>query len=159
MAEITDVPYLVPSNITTAGSIGVPEILIERGCLGLWTHEEVDADKKDVKNILRFLGVLHDEMETVIHHPIEVEKVIYDGSCFTECWYPRKKTGQKIRNGEILGEIRDYFGKTLHICKAKMDGVLLYQTKSLNIIKNDIMVAYGPIHGYQKNREFVNHVQ
>ena len=33
-----------------------------------------------------------------------------------------------------------------------MDGVLLYQAKSLNIIKNDIMVAYGSIHGHQRSK-------
>lgn len=165
MAELTDVPYLVSSKVATggaynyAGSIGVPGILIERGCLGLWTPDEVDEDKKDVKNILRFLGVLNDEIETVIHHPVEVENIIYDGARLTGCWYPKKKAGQRFRKGEILGEIRDFFGKTLHVCLAEIDGVLLYQTKSLNIIKNDVMVAYGSIHEYQRNMEFANHVQ
>lgn len=158
MAELTDVPYLVPSKVSSggaynyAGSIGVPGILIERGCLGLWTREEVEADKKDVRNILRYLGVLNDEMETQIHHPKELENIIYADSSFTGCWYPSKKAGQHINKGEILGEIRDYFGKTLYTYTAKMDGVLLYQAKSLNIIKNDIMVAYGSIHGHQRSK-------
>lgn len=164
MADLVDVPYLVTSKVSTggaynyAGSIGVPGILIERGCLGLWTPEEVEADKKDVRNILRYLGSLGGEMETQMQVPVELSKIIYADSSLTGCWYPRKKAGQNIKQGEILGEIRDFFGNTLQVCTAEFEGVLLYQTKSLNIIKNDIMVAYGSIPEYQQNRSFVDDI-
>ena len=47
------------------------------------------------------------------------------------------------RKGEKLGEIRDYFGKSLFTELAPADGVLLYQTASLNIIEKGPMVSYG----------------
>ena len=37
---------------------GVPSVLIERGQLSLFSREEIEADKADVRNILRRLGVL-----------------------------------------------------------------------------------------------------
>lgn len=151
MAELVDVPYVVPSQTTTggaynhAGSMGVPGILIERGGLGLWSREEVDADKKDVRNILRALGVLDSAREPQLLHPVELSTVFYENSRFNGCWYPRRKAGDRVLEGEVLGEVRDYFGNLLQVCKAKSDGVLLYQTRSLSILKDGPMIAYGAL--------------
>lgn len=151
MAELVDVPYVVPSQTTTggaynhAGSMGVPGILIERGGLGLWSREEVDADKKDVRNILHALGVLDSAREPQLLHPVELGTVFYENSRFNGCWYPRRKAGDRVLEGEVLGEVRDYFGNLLQVCKAKSDGVLLYQTRSLSILKDGPMIAYGAL--------------
>lgn len=151
MASLVDVPYLVPSQTTTggaynhAGSMGVPGILIERGGLGLWSREEVEADKKDVRNLLRSLGVLGGEMEPQLRRPVEVSTVIYENSRFNGCWHPRRKAGDRVQKGEVLGEVRDYFGNLLQVCEAELDGVLLYQTRSLSIVKDGPMVAYGAL--------------
>ena len=65
-----------------------------------------------------------------------------DAPC-SGCWYPEKQPGDRFRKGEKLGEIRDYFGNVLFTEIAPQDGVLLYQTASLNIIENGPMVSYG----------------
>lgn len=148
LAELVDVPYLVPSQIAAggaynyAGSLGVPGILIERGCGGRWTRDEVEADKKDVRRILRHLGVLPGKPKACM--PKEVlDNVIYENSDSTGFWYPFKKAGDRIIRGETLGEVRDCFGNLLQACRAQLDGVLLYQVNSLNIIENGPMAAYG----------------
>ena len=52
MAEVVDVPCLVHSphgsggSYNYAGSCGIPSILIERGCTGVWSKEEVELGKK-----------------------------------------------------------------------------------------------------------------
>lgn len=151
MAELADVPYLVPSQTTTggaynhAGSMGVPGILIERGGLGVWSKDEVEADKKDVRNVLRGLGVLDGAAEAQTYRPVELGRVVYLESDYTGCWYPRRKVGERIEKGEIIGEVRDFFGKTLRAYTAELDGVLLYQAKSLSIIQNGPIGAYGEI--------------
>jgi len=61
----------------------------------------------------------------------------------TGCWYPEKKPGDRFQKGEKLGEIRDYFGRSLFTETAPTDGVLLYQCASLNIIEKGPMVSYG----------------
>lgn len=152
MAEQVDVLYLVPSQTTTggaynqAGTMGVPGILIERGGLGIWSREEVDADKKDVRNVLRHLGILSGTVESQAQKPAELGQVIYAESQYTGCWYPRRKAGERVWKGEIIGEVRDFFGNTLQVCTADLDGVLLYQTKSLSIVHHGPMAAYGEIH-------------
>ena len=61
----------------------------------------------------------------------------------TGCWYPERKPGDRFSKGEKLGEIRDYFGRSLFTETAPTDGVLLYQCASLNIIEKGPMVSYG----------------
>lgn len=149
MAKMVNVPYLVQSPCSSggsynyAGSCGIPSILIERGCMGRWSEEEVKLGKEDVRNVLRYLGVLEGEVSERTYHPIDVGTVIYKNAEHTGCWYPSKKVGDTFKKGEILGQVKDYFGNVLETCVAEMDGILLYQVGSLSIIKGGTMVAYG----------------
>lgn len=149
MAEAVAVPYLVCSPVKTggaynyAGSCGIPGILIERGALALWTPEEVDSYKADVRNVLRRLKVLAGAEVKMNQPPKDVGKVYYPAAGSTGCWYPNLKVGDHFKKGAVLGEIRDYFGNLLETCVAEDDGILLYQVKSLSIIEGGSMVAYG----------------
>ncbi len=149
MAEMVNVPYLVQSpygrrgSYNYAGSCGVPSILIERGCMGSWSKEEVELGKEDIRNVLCHLGVLEGEVSKRTCHPTDVGTVIYKNAEHTGCWYPTKRAGDTLKKGEILGRIKDYFGNVLETCTAEMDGILLYQVASLCIIKGGSMVAYG----------------
>lgn len=149
MAEVVNVPYLVQSPCGSGGSYnyagycGIPSILIERGCMGRWSKEEVELGKEDVRNVLRYLGVLEGDVSERTYHPVDVGNVIYKNAGHTGCWYPTKRAGDTFKKGEILGYIKDYFGNVLETCVAEMDGILLYQVGSLCIIKDGPMVAYG----------------
>ena len=44
-----------------------------------------------------------------------------------------------------LGELRDYYGNLLYTSIATENGVVLYQTASLNIIEDGPMIAYAAI--------------
>ena len=146
MVECVDVKYVVRSRCRTGGAYnlasvhGIPSVLIERGQLSLFCREEIEADKEDVRNILRVLGVLDGEARR--YPKTQLWEYTDDAPC-SGCWYPEKQPGDSFRKGEKLGEIRDYFGKVLFCEIAPQDGVLLYQTASLNIIENGPMVSYG----------------
>lgn len=146
MVECVDVKYVVRSRCRTGGAYnlasvhGIPSVLIERGQLSLFSREEIEADKEDVRNILRVLGVLDGEARR--YPKTQLWEYTDDAPC-SGCWYPEKQPGDSFRKGEKLGEIRDYFGKVLFCEIAPQDGVLLYQTASLNIIENGPMVSYG----------------
>lgn len=146
MISCVNTEYCVRSRCRTGGAYnmasvhGVPSVLIERGQLSLFSREEIEADKADVRNILRLLGVLPGECRA---YP-KTELLEYnDTAPCTGCWYPEKRVGERFRKGECFGVIRDYFGQTLHTAVADADGVLLYQCSSLNIIEKGPMVSYG----------------
>lgn len=146
MAACVSTDYCVRSACTTGGAYnlaavnGIPSVLIERGCLSLFSREEVEADKRDVINILRMLGVL--KGESVSHaKTVLSEHDLYAPS--TGCWYPRLRAGDSFARGDVLGEIRDYFGTVTDVIEAGEDGLILYQCRSLNIIEGGPMIAYG----------------
>ena len=146
MIACVNTKYYVRSRCRTGGAYnlasvhGVPSVLIERGQLSLFSREEIEADKADVRNILRVLGVLDGEWTS---YPKQALLEYGDEAPCTGCWYPEKRVGDSFRKGEKLGEIRDYFGRSLFTEYAPTDGVLLYQCSSLNIIEKGPMVNYG----------------
>lgn len=151
MAEQVDVPYMVRSNVSSGGSYnyaasqGTPSILIERGGMGQWTREEAQSTRRDVRNILCHLGVYNGQKDYRKYYPLDVVDVSYQAASHSGCWYPYKNAGDLIQKGEVLGEVKNYEGDTLEVCRAEYNGVILYQTRSLQVIEDGPMIAYGRI--------------
>ena len=149
MARWTGAKYLVRSEARNgfyshAGQCGVPAIILERGGCGLLLEDEVLADIADVKNILRGLEFLKDAPAISYSHTM-VQNGRYLDAPASGCWYPRKKPGDQIQKGELLGEIRNIFSEPLCRIHAETDGVVLYQTVSLGIEAGAPMIAYGEL--------------
>lgn len=160
MAEQVDVPYMVRSNVASGGaynyaaSQGIPGILIERGGMGAWTSEEVRSTRRDVRNILCHLGIYQGKKDYRTYYPLEVTDICYQDASRDGLWYPFKKPGDMIREGEILGEVRDYEGGLLELSVAEYDGVILYQTGTLQVLGDGPMIAYGKIvNSYDERKE------
>ena len=135
MAEQVDVPYMVKSNVASGGSYnyaasqGIPSILIERGGMGDWTYEEVRSTRRDVRNILCHLGIYQGLKDFRTYYPLDVADIRYQDAEENGLWYPFKKVGDMIQEGDILGEVRDYEGNVKEVSVAEFDGVLLYQCR------------------------------
>lgn len=149
MAEQADVPYMVKSNVASGGSYnyaaacGIPSVLIERGQMGGWSPEEVHSTRKDMRNILCALGVYDGMRSYSNYYPMEIEDVRYQSASVSGLWYPAKKPGDIIKVGEYLGCVKDYEGNILETSLSDLNGVVLYQTGSLQVIKDGPMIAYG----------------
>lgn len=160
MAEQVDVPYMVRSNVASGGSYnyaasqGIPSILIERGGMGAWTSEEVRSTRRDVRNILCHLGIYQGKKDYRTYYPLDVTDICYQDASRDGLWYPFKKPGDMIREGEILGEVRDYEGGLLELSVVEYDGVILYQTGTLQVLGDGPMIAYGKIvNPYDERKE------
>lgn len=160
MAEQVDVPYMVRSNVASGGaynyaaSQGIPSILIERGGMGAWTSEEVRSTRRDVRNILCHLGIYQGKKDYRTYYPLDVTDICYQDASRDGLWYPFKKPGDMIREGEILGEVRDYEGGLMELSVAEYDGVILYQTGTLQVLGDGPMIAYGKIvNPYDERKE------
>lgn len=155
MAGWVDVPYRVRSNVATGGaynyaaSQGIPSILIERGGMGGWSMEEVGSTKRDVYNILGHMGIYQEQTGYRKYYPLDVVDVRYQHASHSGFWYPCKKAGDVISQGEFIGEVRNYEGNPVEGCWAEFDGVILCQTEALPILEDSPMIMYGRI-----SREF-----
>lgn len=151
MAEQVDVPYMVRSMVSSGGaynyaaSKGIASILLERGGMGAWTSEEVNSDKRDVRNILSSFGMYQIRRDVRNYVPMEVTDVCYQAASEDGLWYPAAKPGDMVAEGALLGTIRDYTGKLRETCRAEYTGVVLYQTGSLQVTEGGPVVAYGRI--------------
>ena len=92
--------------------------------------------------VLSYLGVLNETPRQICEVEY-VERMNGLDATETGCWYPAVKPGQKISKDQKLGEIRDYFGKTLVEYTAPCDGTMLYVISSLAINTGDPIVAWG----------------
>ena len=63
----------------------------------------------------------------------------------TGCWYPCFRPGDLVKKGELLGVIRNHQDEVLSRYYAEFNGVVLYQTSSLAILKNKALVAFGQL--------------
>ena len=146
IVECIDVPRCVRSRSHSGGAYnqaalrGIPSVIIERGDRSLYTREQVDADKADVRNILRRFGVMEGEWKAF---PKEELRELDDDAPCAGCWYPATEVGERFRAGDILGEIRDYFGEVIYTHRAGRDGVLLHRLTGLNVLEGDPLIAYG----------------
>ena len=149
MAEQADVPYMVKSNVASGGSYnyaascGIPSVLIERGQMGGWTQEEVYSTRKDVHIILCCLGIYNEMRNYSTYYPMEIDEMRYQSSSVFGLWYPTKKPGDIIKAGEYLGCTKDYEGNVLERSYSDLNGVILYQVASLQVLKDGPMIAYG----------------
>ena len=146
MASCVDTEFIVRSRCKTGGAYniasvnGIPSVLIERGQLSMYPREEIDSDKSDVINIMKYLGMLSGSHETYTKTPLTEHELF---SPATGCWYPEFHAGDTFFEGEKLGTIRDYFGKIIHEITATETGIIIHQCASLNILKDGPMISYG----------------
>jgi predicted deacylase len=149
MAEAVNARYLVVSQIDSggayncAGSLGLPSILIERGEKGLWTKQEADLVVCDVKNVLKRIGLLSGDVTGQTLTPMKLAQTAYLPAPNGGLWYPNKTAGDFFKKDQIIGEIRDYFGKLLSAPVFEFDGVVLYQVESLTVLEGENLIAYG----------------
>lgn len=151
IAECINVSYMVKSSATTgaynsAAINGTPSILIERGGCGVCKDEDVKKYKEDMYNALAVLGVL-DNKNCISKNEdiIEIENVKYIDSTQDGCLEMFVKPGDKIKKGEKLCIVTDLFGNIINTYYAEFDCVILYNTVSFAIKKDESIIAYGEI--------------
>ncbi|MFZ1805581.1 MAG: M14 family metallopeptidase [Cyclobacteriaceae bacterium] len=141
-------PYVVGSvsdngSMGAASKAGTPGFLAELGQCGRWSNDEVKQYIEATHNVLRSLGVLDGEVKN--SKVTFLKKMAVMTAEQEGCWYAFKNLEEKVKKGDLLGEIRDFFGNVLGEYKAEEGGVLLYVVTSLAITKGDPLTAIGVI--------------
>ena len=68
---------------------------------------------------------------------------VYQYVSHSGLWYPEVEVEQNITKGQVIGEIRDYHGNLLEICRADHSGQIMYMTRTLWVDKATEVVMYA----------------
>ena len=148
MADAYNIPLIIhveskarkgASAFITSIQRGVPSILTESGQQGILNLDDAKVHETGILNVMKKLGMLQGELVDT------TEKVAlkFNGAIRNEVkgmWYPFVKLNQTVKKDEIVGEIRDYFGKTLVEIKAPIDGWITVIRTSPSVGVGNVLV-------------------
>lgn len=147
LALALDIPYMVRSHATTgayncAALNNIPSLLIERGGAGLCLRKDVEAFKKDIRNILSVTAMLPGAAPTPTI-PQEVTDLIYLESTEQGCWQAQVTCGTSVEQGQVLGTLTDVFGNIITTYYAQQSGIVLYLYCAFAAPIHTTLIAYG----------------
>ena len=122
---------------------GVPGLLFERGGQGILNWDEAEKDKDDIISICQYLKILDgepiDNSEGQIYYP----RHHWGEAEHTGLFYKFVNTGDEIKKGQKIGEIRDMWGNVLEEIIAKFDARVKISPNSLGLSKGHDTFMYG----------------
>ncbi|MGE5561112.1 MAG: succinylglutamate desuccinylase/aspartoacylase family protein [Chloroflexota bacterium] len=144
-AAVMGIPIVLGSlsingTFGAAAAKGIPGLLAEIGGCGRWNEEEVAQYLRAVHNVLRHLGVLAGPVAD-LGKPTFYPRMGGVNAEQNGCWYPCVGLGDKVREGDKIGEIRDFFGEKLADYRAPANGVIVYVVTSLAITAGDPLIG------------------
>ena len=126
----------------TAITRGKPAVTIESGYLGNTDEESVERIVSGVFGVMRELGVTAAGPPPV-ERPVYLDPVEVLSSPATGLLYPHVERDQKVRQGELVAHITDFFGAITHEIRAPFDGVVLYVVATPPIVKGQPVGCIG----------------
>ena len=132
------------SLYAVAAQHGVAAMLAESGGRGLLIEEDVVRHTRGVTNILRTIGILTGEPERVAP-PTVVKSFDWLRSPAEGMFHTRVRVDQRVRAGEIVGELIDLVGEPLATISAPVSGVVLFTVTSPAIRKDGLLLAIGAL--------------
>ncbi|MCR4429323.1 MAG: succinylglutamate desuccinylase/aspartoacylase family protein [Caldiserica bacterium] len=133
-----------------AANNGKPAILAEAGQQGILSEEAVKLLKKGVYKVLlnqrilteeaafRFLSKKEPEDNPGVRIFLEED---WEKSPASGLWYPIISCGSYVKEGQVIGEIRDLFGGLLATVEAKHEGVVIFLLTSLAVNEGDSLLS------------------
>lgn len=100
---------------------GIPCLTPESGTPYPVREEEIAFHHDGIVNVMRYMGMLEGEpeMRELKVNPEQARLYAKRGGI----WRQKVEAGQRVKEGEVLGEVVDLFGETLQTVKSPFDGV------------------------------------
>jgi len=137
IAEGFRVPYLelrpnrerIPPYVAFLAEKGIANVWSEVGKNGLAPPGDVAIQYDGAIAALQTFGMLPGRPARPPHKWIGQQRVTVTAQQ-SGVWYPAVKEGDIVENGQFLGELKDYFGKTTERYTAPFRGIVLYYWSS-----------------------------
>lgn len=130
--------------VNYAAQLGIPSLLIERGGQGILKLEEAVAYKEDILNVMKYLDML-EEAPIRYNNQLGLLHAHYEESETEGLWLPRVGAGERFKEKDLLGVLKNLKGEVLKEVYAVSDGIVLYLTTSLGVKTGDPLIAYGKL--------------
>jgi uncharacterized protein len=146
LAKAFGIELLVTSDspgttCTEAAKAGVPSILAEASGQGLWPEEEVERLRLGVERVMQHMEML---AGTPVSRPTRLlTEFAWLRAEFAGFWYPLVTAGDKVTNGQKIGQVRMLTGETVQEVSSSIDGIILFSVSSLAINKGDPLYGIG----------------
>lgn len=128
----------------TAMTRGKPAITIESGQLGSMSEEWIAPIENGIMNVLKHLNMTAGKA-TAVKRPQWVDKSEVIRSPETGVLWPKAKLGSRVKKGELLAVVNNFFGDTLAEVRAPFDGLLLYILGTPPINKDEPVAFVGHV--------------
>lgn len=147
LAKVFGIKYLVGSDvkgstISAAAALGVPGILPESGGQGIWEPHHIQTLSDGLDRVMRHLEMIDGPKpgasETQIMNQFVWSRSDYDGG-----YYPEVRVGDEVKQGQHVGRVAGFDGKTLQDVTASVSGTVLFVVTTLAINKGDPLLAIG----------------
>ncbi|RDJ21841.1 succinylglutamate desuccinylase [Bosea caraganae] len=147
LAEAFGLPVIVASGgagytLDSAFKLGIPGILPEVSGNGLWGEDTVGTMSAGVHRVMKHLGMIADA-EPAPAEPMQVVTMWVPKAPVGGLWYPAKNLSEPVAEGEVVGEIRDVFGKVLASIRSEKAGFILYRLTSLAVNQDEALLGVG----------------
>jgi predicted deacylase len=144
MASCYDTLYIQTTEIKGSSGealrkYGIPCITPESGTPYPVREEEVAFHRDGIVNVLKYLGMLEGEPEMKNGIPFNPEQARFRAD-HGGLWIQKAAAGERVKEGQILGEVVDLFGDTLQTVTAPFDGVANNSRTSAVANSGDVLI-------------------
>ena len=126
--------------ISAAGQAGIPSLIAEVGGIGQWPDDDVQRHSEGLKRALGAAGLLP-PLPPPTTVPTRMGRSIWMRSPATGCFLPAVKLGQRVESGQVLGEVQDFFGRTVARVEAPFAGVFFFLVTSMSTKSGDPLLG------------------
>ncbi len=149
MAQVFGLPYIAlptgggsgigGATHIAAAQAGIPALLAEAGGQGIWNEEEVDILLQGVVRVLASLRMVPEVQ--LVKPPTRLTAWEWLRSTNDGLYYPAVQIGDMVTAGQTVGRVTDFFGETLQVAQASIDGQVLFVVTSLAINAGDPLLC------------------
>jgi predicted deacylase len=144
MASCYDTLYIQTTEIKGSSGealrkYGIPCITPESGTPYPVREEEVAFHRDGIINVMKYMGMLEGKPKMKTGVPFNPEQAKFRAN-HGGLWIQKAAAGERVKEGQILGEVVDLFGDTLQTVTAPFDGVTNNSRTSAVANSGDVLI-------------------
>ncbi len=130
-----------------AGSdAGIVSAIVEAGGRGLVEEEAIKILAGGLKNALKWAGIL-DGVPGIIDKPVILRRFTWVRTPLEGTFIAAVGVGDRIGQGQIVGQMQDYFGNHVRDIHSPVSGIVLFKTTSPSMAENGLLMGVGDVSG------------